>query len=82
VRGPVRLLLRRLRPVIGVADRDASDRASADVQRRQRERGEEKDLAPDGDERRGKASRRLPPSERDRVSFKFKHSPHKRSFNL
>jgi hypothetical protein len=75
-------MLRRLRPVGGVANRDASDRASADVQRRQRDRGEEKDLAPDGKQRRGKTRRRLQPSERDRVSFKFNHSPHRRSFDL
>jgi hypothetical protein len=43
----VRLLLRRLCPVAGVADRNVADRASADVQWRQRDRGEEKDLAPD-----------------------------------
>ena len=69
VRGMVRLLLRGLCPVVGVADRNVADRASADVQRRQRDRGEEKDLAPDGKQRRGKPDCRFQPLERDRVSL-------------
>jgi hypothetical protein len=76
----VRLLLRRLRPVVCVADWDAPDRISADGWQRQRDRGEEKDLAPDREQRRRKTGRRFQPSERDRASFK--HSPHRRSFDL
>ena len=53
VRGVARPLLRRLRPLVGVTDRNVPDRISADGQRRQRDRGEEKDLAPDGKQRRG-----------------------------
>ena len=80
VRGMVRLLLRGLRPVAGVADRNVAARASADdVQRRQRDRGKEKDLAPDCKQRRGKADCRFQ-MKRDRISSKS--SPHRRSFNL
>ena len=80
MRGMVRLLLSRLRPFVRVADRNVADRTSADVQRRQRDRGEEEDLAPDGKQRRGKSDRRFQPGERDRVSIQ--RSPHRRSFNL
>jgi hypothetical protein len=80
VYGAVRLLLRRLRPVLGAADRDTPGRVSTDGWRRQRDRGEEKDLAPDREQRRRKTDCRFQPLERDRVSFK--HSPHRRSFNL
>ena len=65
MRGMVRLLLRRLCSVAGVADRNVADRGSADVQRRQRDRGEEKDLVPDGKQRRGKPNRGFQPSKRD-----------------
>ena len=67
--GWLRLLLRRLRPVVGVADRNVPDRIGADGQRRQRDRGEEKDLAPDGEQRRGKPDRGFQPLERD-VAFR------------
>ena len=77
VRGMVRLLLRGLRPFVRVADRNVADRASADVQRRQRDRREEKDLAPDRKQRRGKPDGRFQPLERDHVSLK--HSLHRRS---
>ncbi len=80
VRGMARLLLRGLRPFVRVADRNVAGRASADVQRRQRDRGEEKDLAPDCKQRRGKTDCRFQPSERDRVSIQ--RSPHRRSLNL
>jgi hypothetical protein len=62
----IRLLLRGLCPVL-VADRNVADRASADLQWRQRDCGEEKDLAPDGKERRGKPDGRVQALERDRV---------------
>jgi hypothetical protein len=80
VSGMIRLLLRRLRPVVGVADRDAPDRVSADGWGRQRDRGEEQDLAPDGKHRRSKPDCRFQPLERDRVSIQ--RSPHRLSFNL
>ena len=51
-------------------------RASADVQRRQRDRGEEKDLAPDGKQRRGKPHCRFQPSKRSLVALN--QSPHSR----
>jgi hypothetical protein len=44
------LLLRGPCPVVGMADRNVADRASADIRRHRRDRGEEKDLAPDGKE--------------------------------
>ena len=79
VRGMIRLLLSGPWPVVGVANWNVADQARADIQR-QRDRRKEKDLAPHGNEGRGKPDRRFQPLERERVPLQ--HSSHGRSFNL
>jgi hypothetical protein len=72
-------LLRWLWPIVGVADRKIPDRIGASSHRRQRDRCEEKDLAPDGEQGRGKPDRGFQPLESDgRVSLK--HLPRRSTF--
>ena len=78
MRAVVRFLLRRWCPIAGVADRHVADRINADSQRCQRDRGEEKDLAPDCKQRRSEPDSGFQLPTRDyRVSLKHSlHRPH------
>jgi hypothetical protein len=62
--------------VIGVTDRSIADWIGAEAQRRLRDSGKENDLAPDGNQRRGKPYRAFQPLERnDRVALPHKTHP-------
>jgi hypothetical protein len=61
VRGLGRCLLRRLSCVLDVADRNIAEWIGGNGQWRQRDRGKQKELAPDGKQRRGEPDRGLQP---------------------